>query len=146
LTTLLPTHAFGVDDVELLWGNLFQILFVVWPTLSEQKWIIFRECRSAITFSSGVNVLIGENKTGKTTVIGALGLLLDQRSRRRPGFFDFHHPPIELAIPPSIRITATFRSSLTDTIEDKALVAAWLTDGKANNMSPGIHTLHHFGS
>jgi putative ATP-dependent endonuclease of OLD family len=80
-----------------------------------------------ITFGPGVNVLIGENNAGKSTVISALGLLLDQRSRRRPGFFDFHHPSSELGIPPAIRITATFRSSPADTIEDKALVAAWLT-------------------
>jgi putative ATP-dependent endonuclease of OLD family len=42
-----------------------------------------------VQFRPGVNVLLGENKAGKTTVIKAFGLLLDLRARRRPTFFDF---------------------------------------------------------
>jgi putative ATP-dependent endonuclease of OLD family len=80
-----------------------------------------------IQFSSGVNVLLGENNSGKTTVIRALGLVLDQRSRRRPDFFDFHHPCADPLVPPAISIAVTFRSSATDSIEDRALVATWLT-------------------
>jgi len=80
-----------------------------------------------IEFSPGVNVLLGENNGGKTTVINALSLVLDQGSRRRPHFFDFHHPATDILAPPAITITATFRSSDTDTVEDKALVATWLT-------------------
>lgn len=80
-----------------------------------------------IQFSPGVNVLLGENNSGKTTVIKALGLVLDQRSRKRPGFYDFHHPCADLHAPPAITITVTFRSSDKDTIEDQALVATWLT-------------------
>jgi hypothetical protein len=45
-----------------------------------------------IQFSPGVNVLLGENNSGKTTVIKALALVLDQRRRIRPDHFDFHHP------------------------------------------------------
>ena len=80
-----------------------------------------------IHFRPGVNVLIGENNAGKTTVTRALSLLLEQEVRRRPQFFDFHNPPADLRVPPSIIITATFRSNEADTIEDKALVASWLT-------------------
>ena len=79
------------------------------------------------SFSPGVNILLGENNGGKTTVISALSLVLDQGSRRRPHFFDFHHPCTDALAPPAITITAAFRSSGTDTIEDKALVATWLT-------------------
>ena len=80
-----------------------------------------------ILFAPGVNVLLGENNGGKTTVISALSLVLDQGSRRRPQFFDFHHPPIDERSPPAITISVTFRSSDTDTVQDKALVATWLT-------------------
>ncbi len=81
----------------------------------------------AVQFRQGVNILLGENNAGKTTVIKALGLVLDQKSRRRPTFFDFHHPATDWTTPPAITIAITFRSSTTDTVEDKALVATWLT-------------------
>ena len=80
-----------------------------------------------VEFCPGVNVLIGENNAGKTTVISALGLVLDQRHRRRLSYFDFHQPVADISEPPRTTITVTFRSTLDDTIEDKALVADWLT-------------------
>lgn len=54
-----------------------------------------------IVCSPGVNVLIGENNAGKSTVIGALGLLFGQGSRRLQ-FFDFHQPPVDAMQPPAI--------------------------------------------
>lgn len=80
-----------------------------------------------IQFSPGVNVLLGENNAGKTTVIKALGIVLDQRGRKRPGFYDFRHPSNNFHEPPTMTITVTFCSSENDTIEDQALVATWLT-------------------
>lgn len=80
-----------------------------------------------ILFSPGVNILLGENNAGKTTVIKALSLVLDHTSHSRPNFFDFHHPCANPRVPPAITITVTLRSSPTDMIEDKALVATWLT-------------------
>jgi putative ATP-dependent endonuclease of the OLD family len=80
-----------------------------------------------VEFRSGVNVLLGQNNGGKTTVIKALGLVLDQKAHRRPTFFDFHHPPADWSVPPAITVTLTFRSSKNDTVEDLALVATWLT-------------------
>ena len=53
-----------------------------------------------VQFTSGVNVLLGENNAGKTTVIKVLGLVLDQKSRRRPAFYDFHHPCTDPTSPP----------------------------------------------
>lgn len=79
-----------------------------------------------IVCSPGVNVLIGENNAGKSTVIGALALLFGKGSHRLQ-FFDFHQPALDAMRAPAISITAMFRSSASDTIEDKALVAAWLT-------------------
>jgi putative ATP-dependent endonuclease of OLD family len=66
-----------------------------------------------VQFRPGVNVLLGENNAGKTTVIKAFGLLLDQRARRRSTFFDFHHPTADWTIPPAITVSITFRSSET---------------------------------
>src|SRR5208283_1698475 len=80
-----------------------------------------------VQFRPGVNVLLGENNAGKTTIIKALGLLLDHKARRRPTFFDFHHPPLDWTTPPAITVTLTFQSSETDSVEDLALVATWLT-------------------
>jgi putative ATP-dependent endonuclease of OLD family len=80
-----------------------------------------------VEFCPGVNVLIGENNAGKTTVIAALGLVLDQRHRRRLSYFDFHQPIADISKPPRTSVTVTFRSTPDDTIEDKALVADWLT-------------------
>jgi putative ATP-dependent endonuclease of OLD family len=80
-----------------------------------------------IEFCPGVNVLIGENNAGKTTVISALGLILEQRHRRRLTYFDFHQPMADVTAPPRIAITVAFRSTPDDTIEDRALVAEWLT-------------------
>lgn len=75
----------------------------------------------------GVNVLLGENNAGKTTVIKAFGLVLDQKARRRPTIFDFHYPTSDRTAPPAISVSLTFQSSDTDTAEDRALVATWLT-------------------
>jgi len=80
-----------------------------------------------VHFAPGVNVLLGENNAGKTTIIKALGLVLDQSARRRPTFYDFHYPRTDWSAPPDIAIAITFQSSETDTVEDKALVATWLT-------------------
>lgn len=80
-----------------------------------------------VAFSPGVTVLVGENNAGKTTIVNALSLLFDRGSRGRPQFFDFHQPIADLHTPPAITISVTFRSSGTDTPEDKALMATWLT-------------------
>src|SRR5258708_38175020 len=81
-----------------------------------------------VQFRPGVNVLLGENNSGKTTIIKALGLVLDQKARRRPTFFDFHHPPLDWSTPPAVAVTLTFRSSETDTVEDLTLVPTWQTE------------------
>jgi predicted ATP-dependent endonuclease of OLD family len=57
----------------------------------------------AVHFASGVNVLLGENNAGKTTIIKALGLVLDQSARRRPTFYDFHYPRTDWTAPPRHR-------------------------------------------
>jgi len=80
-----------------------------------------------VDFNPGVNVIIGENNSGKTSLLKALGLLFDRSSRPRMQIYDFHQGIEDFSKPPSIAISATLTSSPHDTIQDKALVATWLT-------------------
>lgn len=81
---------------------------------------------STIEFNEGLNVLIGSNNAGKTTVIKALELIFKRNSTRTPSINDFNKS-LDISTPPEITITATLRSSETDTLDDKAIVASWLT-------------------
>ncbi|GAA0846370.1 AAA family ATPase [Bifidobacterium pullorum subsp. gallinarum] len=81
---------------------------------------------STIEFNEGLNVLIGSNNAGKTTVIKALELIFKRNSTRTPTINDFNKS-LDISIPPEITITATLCSSETDTLDDKAIVASWLT-------------------
>ncbi len=81
-----------------------------------------------VRFNEGVNVIIGENNAGKTALLKALGLVFDSRTRGRLTMHDFHQGIEEFDVPPSITVKVTLRSSGDrDTIDDKALVATWLT-------------------
>jgi putative ATP-dependent endonuclease of OLD family len=82
---------------------------------------------STVDFNPGVNVIIGENNAGKTSLLKALGLIFDRDSRSRFGRYDFYQGLEPSSNPPEIAITAILRSSKGDTLADKALVATWLT-------------------
>ena len=82
----------------------------------------------SIEFNQGINVIIGENNAGKTTILKALGLIFDSSARRRLNRYDFYQGIEDIENPPSITISVKLRSSRDgDTIDDKALVATWLT-------------------
>jgi putative ATP-dependent endonuclease of OLD family len=80
-----------------------------------------------IEFNRGINVIIGENNSGKTALIKALGLIFDRRSRTSPQLYDFYQGIVDVSEPPRISVTVTLASSPKDGVEDKALVATWLT-------------------
>ncbi len=91
---------------------------------------------TTIEFQPGLNVIIGENNAGKTTLLRALALVFDRRRRSRPGPHDFCNlaganngskAPDSAPEPPKITVAVTLRSSATDTEADRALVASWLT-------------------
>jgi len=82
-----------------------------------------------VDFVPGVNVIIGENNSGKTALVHALGLVFGGESRRRMDSYDFNRSIEPSRNPPRITISVILRSSGkdADTHEDKALVATWLT-------------------
>jgi putative ATP-dependent endonuclease of OLD family len=79
----------------------------------------------SIEFAPGLNVLIGENNAGKTTVLRALALVFGGRDGLTVD--DFHRPSACLEIEPRIRITVTLSSTKDEPPEHKALVVSWLT-------------------
>ncbi|RST72490.1 DUF2813 domain-containing protein [Siminovitchia acidinfaciens] len=79
-----------------------------------------------IEFNEGMNVLIGSNNAGKTTVIKALELIFNRTKSKTLTIDDFNKN-VDISIPPEITITATLQSSQNDTKDDKAIVASWLT-------------------
>lgn len=82
---------------------------------------------TVVEFQQGLNVIIGENNAGKTTLLQALTLVFDRRRRRRPTMYDFCRLLEPLNAPPRITVEVTLRSSPNDTEADRALVASWLT-------------------
>lgn len=82
---------------------------------------------STIEFQPGLNVIIGENNSGKTTLLKALALVFDRRSQGRPMVYDFFNLLEPMDSSPRITISITLRSSDADTAADRALVASWLT-------------------
>ncbi|MCK4602276.1 MAG: AAA family ATPase, partial [Phycisphaerae bacterium] len=83
---------------------------------------------TSVDFVQGVNVIIGENNSGKTALLQALGLIFSGSSRPRMQVFDFNQAISDLTQPPAITVTVTLRSEGegADGIEDQALVASWL--------------------
>lgn len=79
-----------------------------------------------IEFNEGLNVLIGGNNAGKTTIMKAIELIF-KRSNSKALTVDDFNKSLDISCPPEITITATLKSSKTDTVDDKAIVASWLT-------------------
>lgn len=100
----------------------------------------FRNFRDAsIDFNDGMNVIIGHNNSGKSNLMQALQLVIDNHYRgRRLGIYDFsrnvtlgdlqgHSPKVE--------ITLTFSNSQdanNESQEDTRTVGAWITQCDSN--------------
>lgn len=83
--------------------------------------------KTNIEFNEGLNIIIGENNAGKTTVLKALQLIFDVNNNGRLSIDDINKNIDNLKEPPVVTITATIKSSKTDRDIDKAMVASWLT-------------------
>lgn len=84
---------------------------------------------ATIDFVPGVNLVIGENNSGKTALLQALGLVFERRSHPRMQVFDFCRRVEDLFRPPCITVEVTLRSEGEGKDEqvDRALAATWLT-------------------
>lgn len=80
-----------------------------------------------IEFNEGLNVIIGSNNVGKTTIIKAIEYIFNRAVSKPLSIDDFNKELNDLDNPPEIIISATLRSSHNDTLADKAIVASWLT-------------------
>lgn len=90
-----------------------------------QNYRCFRD--TTIEFQPGLNVIIGENNSGKTTLLKALAVVFDRRGRSRPTVHDFHCLLEPIDSPPCITVGVTISSSDNVTQADQAVVATWLT-------------------
>lgn len=81
-----------------------------------------------IEFSEGLNVIIGENNCGKTTIIKALQCFFKGSNVSGAlGIDDFNKDIIIGEKPPEITLVLTIKSSKHEKAQDKAVVASWLT-------------------
>lgn len=82
---------------------------------------------TTVEFSDGLNVIIGENNSGKTTILSALGLIFDRHRSRSLTEDDFFRGINDFSEPPEIIITVTLKENKNEYEEDKAVVATWVT-------------------
>ena len=91
----------------------------------------FSNTETILNFKEGINVILGENNAGKTTVIKALDILFNNKSTKKLGINDFNRN-IDLESlklnPPQVTISAKLTESKDeDAYSDELLtVANWL--------------------
>lgn len=91
----------------------------------------FRNFKSKeIVFNDGVNVIIGHNNAGKTNLIKALSLVINNERPKRLDIDDFNKN-ITLAtlkaVPPKISISIKIKKGAEETPDDLVTIANWLT-------------------
>lgn len=81
-----------------------------------------------IEFSEGLNVIIGENNCGKTTIMKALQSFFKGSNTSGALSIDDFNKGITIGEkPPDITFVLTIQSSKHEKAQDKAVVASWLT-------------------
>ncbi|RXE59640.1 ATP-dependent nuclease [Acetivibrio mesophilus] len=81
-----------------------------------------------IEFNEGLNVIIGENNCGKTTIMKALQYFFKGANNSSAmGIDDFNKNIIIGEKPPEITFVLTIQSSNHEKAQDRAVVASWLT-------------------
>jgi putative ATP-dependent endonuclease of OLD family len=88
--------------------------------------------RNEILFNDGINVIIGHNNSGKTSLIKAISLVINGESSRRLELDDFSKSTrLEdlKRLPPSVTISLTLKKSADEPAnsEDLVTVSNWLT-------------------
>ena len=92
-----------------------------------QNFRCFSDTSKPVEFYEGLNVLIGENNSGKTTILKALQLIFDISVSKKLSIDDFYKGISSFDEPPQITITISIQETKSEKIEDKAVVATWLT-------------------
>jgi putative ATP-dependent endonuclease of OLD family len=92
-----------------------------------QNFRCFSDTSKPVEFYEGLNVLIGENNSGKTTILKALQLIFDNSVSKKLSIDDFYKGISSFDEPPQITITISIQETESEKIEDKAVVATWLT-------------------
>ncbi|MBL4559390.1 MAG: AAA family ATPase [Labilibaculum sp.] len=86
--------------------------------------------KKEIIFNDGVNVIIGHNNSGKTNLIKALSLVIDNERPKRLNSDDFNKN-VTLddlkAFPPKISISVTITKGKEETPDDLVTISNWLT-------------------
>lgn len=96
-------------------------------SLTIQNYRCFKEALK-IEFSKGLNVIIGENNCGKTTIMKVLQHFFGGANGDNALSIDDFNKSIDLGeVPPEITFILTIQSSENDSAQDKAVVASWLT-------------------
>jgi len=88
-----------------------------------------------ILFNDGINVIIGHNNSGKSNLIKALSLVLDNQRSKKLDIDDFNQNitlPELKANPPKISIEVTIKKGSFESEDDLVTVANWLTKLDAN--------------
>lgn len=85
-----------------------------------------------IMLNEGLNVFIGENNCGKTTVLKAIQYIFKNSSMGKPIIDDFNRSILPDANPPEISISIVLKASANESLADKAIVASWLTKIEEN--------------
>ena len=85
-----------------------------------------------IIFNDGVNVIIGHNNAGKTSLLKAIGLLIDTEISKRLEIDDFCKTATLAdlqTVPPSVTIVLTISQSVDEDLDsdDLVTVSNWLT-------------------
>lgn len=100
--------------------------------LNLKNYRVFKE-KTKIEFNEGINVLIGQNNSGKTTLINALSILFDHSSSKSMSINDFSKNITIAELkekPPEIKLTAILEESEAEEnySDDLVTVSDWLID------------------
>jgi len=96
-------------------------------SLQVQNYRCFKD--TTVEFEPGVSVIIGENNSGKSSLLSALRLVFEGGGARSLERYDFHQGIDTFDEPPRISITATLSTADgEDTPEELGAVATWLSN------------------
>ena len=101
--------------------------------------------KKKIEFNDGINVIIGHNNAGKTNLIKALSLVIDNQKPKRLDVDDFNKDLTLVDIktnPPKISIAITIKRGKEQEPDDLVTISNWLT--KLDSSYEALLTYEYF--